>query len=112
MFDILYSLEYVVLLAFGFSSEVKEFEGQKKKPIFITVILVLSFLALSLKLIYYTCMHVWNNVIISGKKLIRREFTVMEERENRNIQSKFFKVQQKSSWCPLNGVLLFNRLLI
>ena len=94
MFDILYSLEYVVLLAFGFSSEVKDLTDQKQKPIFISVILVLSFLALSLKLIYYTLMHVWNNVIISGKKLIRREFTVMEERENTNIHSKFFKVSK------------------
>ena len=53
MFDSLYALEYVILLAFGFSSDVKDLIDQKRKPILISVILVLSMLALALKLTYY-----------------------------------------------------------
>ena len=53
MFDSLYAVEYVVLLAFGFSSDVKDLIDQKRKPILISVILVLSMLALALKLTYY-----------------------------------------------------------
>ena len=53
MFDSLYALEYVVLLTFGFSSDVKDLIDQKRKPILISVILVLSMLALALKLTYY-----------------------------------------------------------
>ncbi len=81
MFDILYALEYVVLLAFGFSSDVKDLIDEARRPILVSTILVLSFLALGLKTFYYTVMHVWNNVIISGKKLTRREF--IEESEKK-----------------------------
>ena len=73
-FDILYSVEYAILLSFGFSSDVKDLIDEERKAIFVSVILALNFLALGLKLFYYTVMHVWNNVIISGKKLTRREF--------------------------------------
>ena len=88
MFDILYTLEYVVLLAFGFSSEVKDLIDRKRKPIIISTILVLSLIALGLKLVYYLVMHVWSKVIWSGKKLTKREF---HHDDNINIQSRFFK---------------------
>lgn len=90
-FDILYSVEYVVLLSFGFSSDVKDLTDESRKPIFVSVILVLNFFALGLKLFYYTVMHVWNNVIISGKKLTRREFTRTETENADNIHSRFFR---------------------
>ena len=38
-------------------------------------IVILYILALSLRLIYYTVMHVWSNVIWSTKKLKRKELT-------------------------------------
>ena len=57
MFDSLYAVEYVVLLAFGFSSDVKDLIDQKRKPILISVILVLSMLALALKLTYYNLVN-------------------------------------------------------
>ncbi|TRY73782.1 hypothetical protein TCAL_16897 [Tigriopus californicus] len=90
MFDMLYSVEYVVLLAFGFASDVEDLIDEKRRPIFISVILILSFVALGLKLLYYTCLHVWNNVILTGKKLERREFTNTTDKDNQ-IQSRFFK---------------------
>ncbi len=88
MFDTLYALEYVVLLTFGFSSEVKDLIDQKRRPVIVTVILVLSFLALSLKLFYYLFMHVWSKVILTGKKLVRRDF---QSEEPDNLHSRFFK---------------------
>lgn len=69
-----------------------------QKPVLVTVILVLSFLALSLKIFYYVVMHVWNNVILTGKKLTRKEFggngggsSNVEGGATRNIHSGFFR---------------------
>lgn len=71
MFDVLYSLEYVVLLSFGFSSEVDEINDTEHKTIFISVVLALSFLALGLKLFYYLFMHVWSQVKRDGHKCLK-----------------------------------------
>ena len=89
MFDILYALEYVVLLAFGFSSKVELLMDNTRKPIIVSVILVLSFLALGLKLVYYLIMHVWSKVIWSGKKLMKKEFG--KRNNQNNIHNRFFK---------------------
>ncbi len=64
MFDSLYAVEYVVLLAFGFSSDVKDLIDQKRKPILVSVILVLSMLALALKLTYYNLVIYFNNLYL------------------------------------------------
>ena len=69
-FDTLYAVEYVILLGFGFSSDVKDLIDQERRPIILSVILVLSFLALGLKLFYYLVMHVWSKVRIIGQRHI------------------------------------------
>ena len=122
-FDTLYTLEFIILLAFGMSSKVKEFdtyldkvvenvggnvtqidatnaddtiaqdqtkEVQSKKALFIFIILTLTCIALSLRLIYYGVLHVWSNVIRSGKKLIRREIEGAETSDD-NFATNFFK---------------------
>ncbi len=86
----------MVLLAFGFSSDVKDLIDQERKPIIVSSIFVMSFLALGLKLFYYLVMHVWSNVIWSGKKLVRREFHTEEGSGDKaapgdNINQTFFK---------------------
>ncbi len=62
------------------------------------MILALSFLALGLKLFYYLVMHVWSKVILSGKKLLRREFEEEDEEGKakagtgaENLHQGFFK---------------------
>ena len=103
-FDTLYTAEYVILLSFGFSSDVKDLIDQKRRPILVTVIIVLSVFAVSLKLFYYNVMHVWRNVIVTGKKPIKQEIKDLSDNNPRelssqgisssqgsNIQNRFFK---------------------
>ena len=109
MFDILYTIEFGVLLGFGFYS--RPFHD-KTSILFcsnfyiILAIVILYFIALLLRCVYYTAMHVWSNVIWSSKRLHRKELTtkgvdevdvtkpvVQTEIEKANIrtQEKFFK---------------------
>ena len=121
-FDTLYTLEFIILLAFGMSSKVKEFESSSdsikieenlsrnmtntgdnvddvtnakdhtKKAFFIFIILTLTLIALSLRLIYYGVLHVWSNVIRSGKKLIRREIKGAKTNDDTlQLSTNFFK---------------------
>ena len=57
------------------------------------VIAVMSLISLILRLVYYTIMHIWSNVIIVGKKLIRKDFeeTKHDLEELRPVQQRFFK---------------------
>jgi hypothetical protein len=90
-FDTLYALEFVILLGFGFSSDVEDI--MLRKPILITVILSLSLLSVFLRIFNYIVMHVWRNVILTGKKLIRQEIKEDTEQDQNNagIQHRFFK---------------------
>ena len=101
-FDTLYTLEFIILLAFGMSSKVKEFESSsdptnneknlEKKALFIFIILTLTLIALSLRLIYYGVLHVWSNVIRSGKRLIRREIKGAKTNDDTlQLSTNFFK---------------------
>ena len=90
VFDVLYALEFAILLFFGFSSDVQDLIDQKRKPILISVIISLSVKSVFLRLFYYVGMHVWRNVILSGKKLIRQEI-IEEGGAKGRIQQKFFK---------------------
>ena len=125
-FDTLYTLEFIILLAFGMSSKVKEFvscfdstkieenlggnmtntddnvdDGSnakdhtkevRNKAFFIFIILTLTLIALSLRLIYYGVLHVWSNVIRSGKKLIRREIKGAKTNDDTlQLSTNFFK---------------------
>ena len=117
-FDTLYTLEFIILLAFGMSSKVKEFDScfdsinggnvtnnaindddtiakdhtkeDRNKAIFIFIILTLTLIALSLRLIYYGVLHVWSNVIRSGKELIRREIKSAKTSDD-TLSTNFFK---------------------
>ena len=83
-FDALYIVEYIVLLGFGVSAEVYEFDS-KQNSTFIAVIISFTLIALILRIIYYTLMHVWSNIIIAGKKLIRKELE--DDRPNEETRS-------------------------
>ena len=61
---------------------------QKRRPIIVSVIIFFVVMALCLKIFYYTVMHVWRNVILTGKKLIRQEIRSWDQVGGANIQSK------------------------
>ena len=78
MFDLLYTVEFVVLLSFGLHS--RPFLDASTKLYcsnlyIILAIVILMLVALSLRLVYYSVMHVWSNVIWESKKLHRKELT-------------------------------------
>ena len=76
LFDVLYVLEFVFLLWFGLSAKVEEFrETDKQHPnaTFIYVIVSTWVIALVLRILYYSLLHVWSNYIVTGKELIRKE---------------------------------------
>ena len=67
MYTLINVLIYLILL------RLQDLIDKKRRPILVTVIIFLVVVALCLKLMYYTVMHVWSNVILTGKKLIRQE---------------------------------------
>ena len=76
LFDVLYVLEFVFLLWFGLLAKVEEFrETDKQHPnaTFIYVIVSTWVIALVLRILYYSLLHVWSNYIVTGKELIRKE---------------------------------------
>ena len=75
LFDILYVLEFVFLLGFGLNSYVYEFkfDGDGYYFTFIHVIVSTWVIALVLRILYYSLLHVWSNYIVTGKELIRKE---------------------------------------
>ena len=80
-FEILYVLEFVVLLGFGFSSEVKEFkEYNDQGELTFTILLVsLWLISLVLKILYYIKLHMWSNVIVAGKVPIQKDLKNVQE---------------------------------
>ena len=107
MFDVLYTIEFGVLLGFGFHSKpFLDYTSSLYCSNFyiILAIVILYIVALSLRILYYTVMHVWSNVIWSSKKLRRQEMDppdqvdssktkVEQEIQKANIQTQrsFFK---------------------
>ena len=76
LFDVLYVLEFVFLVWFGLLAKVEEFrETNTKHPnaTFIYVIVSTWVIALVLRILYYSLLHVWSNYIVTGKELIRKE---------------------------------------
>lgn len=76
LFDVLYVLEFVFLLWFGLLAKVEEFrETDTTHPnaTFIYVIVSTWVIALVLRILYYSLLHVWSNYIVTGKELIRKE---------------------------------------
>jgi hypothetical protein len=69
-------MEFVVLLGFGLSSEVKEFKEYYEKGQIITFVIILVSLwliSLFLRILYYTTLHMWSSVIVAGKTPIPKK---------------------------------------
>ena len=94
MFDFLYAVEYVILLTFGLSTNIPDLGNIWN---FIIIIIVLAFISVLLRLIYYLGLHVWSNVIISDRKLVKKE---LQEESQDMIQRRFLKYVfvQRNSW--------------
>ena len=96
LFDILYVVEFVILLTFGLLAAVKEFDDNNSHQIIIAVIVSLWELAKFSRILYYTTMHVWSKTIRSEKRPIRKELEGKQMTSNQNngmkaIQKNFFQ---------------------
>ena len=102
MFDVLYMVEFAALLYFGFHS--KPFVDPNSglycsNFAIILAIVILYIVALSLRILYYTVMHVWSNIIWSSKKLQRKEMTTKhgDEVDQGKIEQKLVLTEKQFS---------------
>ena len=100
----------VVLLAFGLSTTIPDF-GVDSWATWISVIVIMALISVLLRLIYYLLLHVWSSVILSDKKLLKKELQEKKQIEvpepdnlitehTDKIQKKFFKYVfvQRNTW--------------
>ena len=99
MFDVLYMVEFGVLLGFGLHSKpFLDYHTSLYCSNFyiILAIIVLYIIALSLRMLYYTVMHVWSNVIWFSKKLQRKEMTTKDcDEVDQGAPEQFMILTQK-----------------
>ena len=75
-FDILYFIEFVVLLGCGFSAQiVKDGYLGLYTDKFIWVVTTMTIFALILKFFYYNVLHIWRNTIFTTTRLQNQPFT-------------------------------------
>merc|ERR1719411_1018984 len=74
-FDILYFIEFVVLLGCGFNAQiVKEGYLGLYTYKFVWVVTIMTILALVLKFFYYNVLHIWRNTIFTTTRLQSQPF--------------------------------------
>lgn len=81
-FDILYFSEFVVLLGFGFSSQIVQegFLGRYTST-FVWLVTAMTILALMLKFFYYNVLHIWSNTIFTTTRIRSQPFRFMGRSE-------------------------------
>ena len=75
-FDILYFIEFVILLGCGFSAQiVKDGYLSLYTDKFVWVVTTMTIFALILKFFYYNVLHIWRNTIFTTTRLQSQPFT-------------------------------------
>ena len=109
-FEILYVLEFAVLLGFGLSEplQVKEFtwviaiKGNSKVSLSQLVLIIVSFwvIGLLLRILYYTQLHIWRDVILEDKLPTRKELEKHNHVDDAKIQENFFQYvfMSRNTW--------------
>ena len=76
-FDILYFIEFVILLGCGFSAQiVKDGYLGLYTDKFVWVVTTMTLFALILKFFYYNVLHIWRNTIFTTTRLQSQPFTL------------------------------------
>ena len=74
-FDILYFIEFAILLGFGFSAQiVKDGYLHNYTYNFVWIVLSMTILALILKFFYYNVLHIWSNTIFTATRIKSQPF--------------------------------------
>ena len=95
-FDILYFVEFVILLGFGFSAQiVRDGYLYNYTLNFIWIIFTMTIFSLVLKFFYYNVLHIWSNTIFTSTRIKSQSFEFMGSSkpyltENGDQQSRFY----------------------
>ena len=92
-FDILYFIEFAILLGFGFSAQIVK-DGYLHNYIynFIWIVLSMTIFALILKFFYYNVLHIWSNTIFTSTRIKSQPFEFLGS-------SKSYVTQRDNDSC-------------
>ena len=94
-FDILYFVEFIILLGFGFSAQiVRDGYLHNYTYNFIWIVSTMTIFSLLLKFFYYNVLHIWSNTIFTSTRIKSQPFEFMGSSksyitENGEHQSRF-----------------------
>ena len=99
-------LEFAVLLACGLSADVKEFtwESGIADTLYLSnsvlIIVSLWVIGLLLRILYYTRLHIWSDVILDDKLPKRKELDKHNRVDDAKIQENFFQYvfMSRNTW--------------
>jgi hypothetical protein len=100
-FEILYVLEFAVLLACGLHANVQEFTWVSGvNGNFVCIIVLLWVIGLLLRILYYTRLHIWSDVILQDKLPTRKELDKHNHIDDAKIQENFFQYvfMSRNTW--------------
>lgn len=98
-FDILYFVEFIILLGFGFSAQiVRDGYLHNYTYNFIWIVSTMTIFSLLLKFFYYNVLHIWSNTIFTSTRIKSQPFEFMGSSksyitENGDHQSRYKKQQ-------------------
>ena len=96
-FDILYFVEFIILLGFGFSAQiVRDGYLHNYTYNFIWIVSTMTIFSLILKFFYYNVLHIWSNTIFTSTRIKSQPFEFMGSSksyitENGDHQSRYRK---------------------
>jgi len=77
-FDILFFIEFVVLLGFGFSAQIVRVGYLHNYTYnFILIVSTMTLFSLLLKFFYYNVLHIWSNTIFTSTRIKSQPFECM-----------------------------------
>ena len=77
-FDILYFVEFIILLGFGFSAQiVRDGYLHNYTYNFIWIVSTMTIFSLVLKFFYYNVLHIWSNTIFTSTRIKSQPFEFM-----------------------------------
>ena len=100
-FEILYVLEFAVLLACGLHANVQDFTWVSGiNGNFVCIIVLLWVIGLLLRILYYTRLHIWSDVILQDKLPTRKELDKHNHIDDSKIQENFFQYvfMSRNTW--------------
>ena len=97
-FDILFFIEFVILLGFGFSAQIVKVGYLHNYTYnFILIVSTMTLFSLLLKFFYYNVLHIWSNTIFTSTRIKSQPFECMGSSksyvtESGDPQSRYIRI--------------------